>query len=67
MGSTNEYTSTTAEDAVETAQADKVSAMLVNVYGLRLPNDMFSAAARSAAELAQVLQQYADAVEHAKR
>lgn len=65
MGSTNEYTSS-CEDALETAKADKVSAMLVNVYGLKLPNEMFSAAARSAADLANVLQQYAEAIEKQK-
>jgi hypothetical protein len=55
------------DDTLETAQADKVSAMLVNVYGLKLPNEMFSAAARSSNELAQILQNYADAIEQAKR
>jgi hypothetical protein len=55
------------DDTLESAKADKVSSMLVNVYGLKLPNEMFSAAARSSLELAQVLQNYADAIEQSKR
>lgn len=45
---------------------DKISAMLVNVYGLNLPTEMFSQAARSAHELASILQEYAEAREESK-
>lgn len=55
------------DDTVEVQDDDKVSAMLVNVFGLKLPNEMFSAAARSASELAQMLQEYAKAVEKPKQ
>ncbi len=51
------------EDNADSQEDDKVSGMLVNVFGLQLPNEMFSAAARSALELAQRLQEYAKAVE----
>ncbi len=55
------------ENTADSQEDDKVSGMLVNVFGLKLPNEMFSAAARSASELAQMLQEYAKAVEKPKQ
>lgn len=55
------------EQAVDERSNDKFCGMLVNVYGLKLPNEMFSAAVRSTHELAQILQEYAEALEKAKR
>lgn len=55
------------DESQATEVDDKISGMLVNVFGLRLPNEMLSQAARSSAELAQILHQYAQAIENAKR
>jgi hypothetical protein len=55
------------ENAVSDDAQDKISAMLVNVYGLKLPNEMFSAAALSSHELARILQEYAEALDKSKR
>ena len=49
------------------AQEDRVSDTLVNVYGLKLPNEMFSQAARSNQELARILKEYANAVDKSQR
>jgi hypothetical protein len=60
--------SSSADDTHKISRAnDKVSGMLVNVFGLKLPNEMFSQAARSANELSDILHQYAKAVEKSER
>lgn len=55
------------EDTPVSDNEDKVSRMLVNVFGLKLPNEMFSLATRSSTELAQILHEYGRAVEKPKR
>jgi hypothetical protein len=62
----NESCMPVSDDARETHD-DKVSGLLVNVFGLKLPNEMFSQAARNTDELARILQEYAAAVEQTKR
>lgn len=54
-------------DTHKVVEDDKVSDTLVHVFGLKLPNDIYSQSARSSNELAQALKDYAAAIEKARR